>query len=165
MDPARSLKRAFFDNSMLQRRINSLARAPFLNLSEKNMKLNIPMLLLGCLAAPGLFAANVRLDSYSIEKKQLAAPLTARDAAGAEHNFKAVYLVKVKGVVPTNHALPVQLFVGEYAIREYGATRDGIYFKVYDPLVLRQMHGKPFRYAAEAKAARQTALIFKAPAE
>jgi hypothetical protein len=129
------------------------------------MKLTIPMLVLGCLAAPGLFAANVRLDSYSIEKKALTAPQAARDAAGAERSFNAVYLVKVKGVVPTNYALPVQLFVGDIPVREYGATKDGIYFKVYDPRVLKQMHGKPFRYAAAGSAARQTALVFKAPAE
>ncbi len=129
------------------------------------MKLNIPMLLLGGLAAPAVFAANVRLDSYSIEKRQLPAAMAARDAAGAERAFDKVYLVKVKGVVPANHALPVQLFVGDMPIREYGATKDGIYFKVYDPRVLKQMHGKPFRYAADAKAARPTSLIFKAPAE
>ncbi len=129
------------------------------------MKLNIPMLLLGGLAAPALFAANVRLDSYSVEKRQLPAAVAARDAGGAERAFDKVFLVKVKGVVPTNHALPVQLFVGDMPIREYGATKDGIYFKVYDPRVLKQMHGKPFRYAADAKAARETSLIFKAPAE
>ncbi|QAU32996.1 hypothetical protein [Janthinobacterium sp. 17J80-10] len=129
------------------------------------MKLTMPMLVLGCLAAPGLFAANVRLDSYSVEKKQLPAAMAARDAAGAERAFDKVYLVKVKGVIPTNYAQPVQLFIGDMPIREYGATRDGIYFKVYDPLVLKQMHGKPFRYAADAKATRQSALIFKAPAE
>ncbi len=129
------------------------------------MKLNLAMFLLGCLAAPGLFAADVRLDSYAIEKKTLPAAMAARDAAGAERAFGEVYVVKVKGVVPTNHALPVQLFVGDMPIREYGATRDGIYFKVYDARVLKQMHGKPFRYAANAKAARQTSLIFKAPAE
>lgn len=129
------------------------------------MKLTIPMLLLGSLAAPGLFAANVRLDSYSIEKKSLAAPQAAKDAAGVERAFNAVYLVKVKGVVPTNYALPVQLFVGDIPVREYGATKDGIYFKVYDPQVLRQMHGKPFRYAAANSAARQTSLMFRAPAE
>lgn len=129
------------------------------------MKKTIPMLLLGCLAAPGLFAANVRLDSYSIEKKALAAPQAARDAAGAERAFNAVYLVKVKGIVPTNYALPVQLFIGDVPVREYGATKDGIYFKVYDPQVLKKMHGKPFRYAAAGSAARQTSLVFKAPAE
>ncbi|TCS33749.1 hypothetical protein EDC30_11539 [Paucimonas lemoignei] len=130
------------------------------------MKKTIPMLLLGCLAAPGLYAANnVRLDSYSIEKKALVAPQAARDAAGAERSFHAVYLVKVKGIVPTNYALPVQLFVGDIPVREYGATRDGIYFKVYDPQVLKKMNGKPFRYATVGKAAQQTALVFKAPAE
>ena len=95
----------------------------------------------------------------------LRSAMAAGEGPAAARGFNAVYLVKVKGVVPVNHALPVQLFVGDTPIREYGATKDGIYFKVYDPRVLKQMHGKPFRYATGAKAARQTALIFKAPAE
>lgn len=131
------------------------------------MKLTLPMLLLGCLATPGLLAANkVRLDSYSVERRQLPAPRIARDANGGERAVDRVYVVKVKGVVPSNHAMPVQLFIGDTPIREYGATQDGIYFKVYDPRVMGQLHGKPFRYAtADSRGVRQTALIFKAPAE
>lgn len=129
------------------------------------MKLPTAMFLLGCLAAPLAVAANVRLDAVSVEKKLLPNPTNAPDAAGIERPFGAVYLVRVKGAIPTQYALPVHLFVGHHPIREYGATPDGIYFKVYDPSLVKSLHGKPFRYAIDGKSVRETALIFKAPIE
>jgi hypothetical protein len=129
------------------------------------MKLTMPLLLLGCFMGSNLFAATIQLDSYSIEKRPLPTPMVALDAAGNTRTFDVEYLVKVKGAVPTTRALPVYMFIGDYPIREYGATADGIYFRVTDPQVLRQMHGKPFRYAVNAQAVRQTPLIFRAPTE
>ena len=124
------------------------------------------MFLLGCLAAPAVLAApNVRLDSYAIEKRPLSATLQVQDAGGGARSINHVYVVRIKGVVPTNFAHPVQIFIGDMAIREYGATKDGIYFKVYDPQVLRQLHGKPFKYVMHGQPGKQTALVFNAPAE
>lgn len=130
------------------------------------MRKKISMFVLGCAATPMAFAAtNVRLDSYSVEKQQLLAPAEVRDANGAARSVNAMYVVRVKGLIPTNQAHPVQIFIGDTPIREYGATKDGIYFKVSDPTLLRQFHGKPFRFVTHAQPAKQSALIFNAPAE
>lgn len=124
------------------------------------------LMLMLCLAAPTVLAATaVRLDSYSIDKSPLPAPLSVPDAAGVARTADHVYVVRIKGVIPTTQAHPVRLFIGDTPIREYGATRDGIYFKVYDLGLLRQLHGKPFRYLVPGQSATQTALIFHAPAE
>lgn len=124
------------------------------------------MFVLGCVAAPVvLAAANVRLDSYSIEKRALPAPIETADANGVARTISNVHVVRIKGVIPTNQAHPVQLFIGDTPIREYGATKDGIYFNVYDPKQLRQLHGKPFKFATHKQGLQQTGLVFNAPAE
>jgi hypothetical protein len=133
------------------------------------MKKNILTLLIGSLAAAAAttsFAAPpVRLDSYSVEKRALREAVESVDADGARRPFNQVYVVRLKGVIPTTQAHPVKLFIGDMPVQEYGATKDGVYFHIYDPKQLRNLHGKAFRFATHGKGPQQSALVFNAPAE
>lgn len=128
------------------------------------MTLRKILIALACLLASNIATADqVRLESVSVHK-QIPAQVSAEP--GAESQAAPVeYVVRIKGTLPTARALPVQLFIGDYPIREYGTTSDGIYFKLRDPQLLRQLHGKPFRYATGPGTPRQTGLVFQAPAE
>jgi hypothetical protein len=108
------------------------------------------------------YAGDVRLDSYSVERQHLKAPRSVRDVNGQRRFYSDVYIVKLKGDIPIYRAVPVQLFIGDDPIREYGATAGGIYFKVYEFEQLRRWDGKAFRYALRPGELTQTALTFHA---
>ena len=107
------------------------------------------------------FAADVRMNSYSIERQALRAPAYATDTAGRRRLFNEVYIVSIKGSIPTFGALPVQIFIGEEPVREYGGTGDGIYFKVHDAYQLQRWAGKPIRYVIGPGMVRDSGLVFE----
>ncbi len=43
-------------------------------------------------------------------------------------------------------ALGLELYIGDYRVPEYGGTRDGLYFRIYDERLLSRLEGKEFRY-------------------
>lgn len=111
-----------------------------------------------CVSAP---AAEVRMDSYLVERQALRSPVYASDAAGRRRIFNEVYIVSIKGSIPTFGALPVQIFIGEEPVREYGSTSDGVYFKVHDRDQLQRWDGKPIRYVIWPGTVQNSGLVFR----
>lgn len=114
-----------------------------------------------CMFCVSAFAAEVRMNSYSVERQALRAPAYATDTAGRRRLFNEVYIVSIKGSIPTFGALPVQIFIGEEPVREYGSTGDGIYFKVYDRDQLQRWNGKPIRYVIWPGTIQESGLVFR----
>lgn len=114
-----------------------------------------------CMFCVSAFAAEVRMNSYSVERQALPAPAYANDAAGRRRLFNEVYIVHIKGSIPTFGALPVQIFIGEEPVREYGSTSDGIYFKLYDPDQFQRWNGKPIRYLIWPGTMQNSGLVFR----
>lgn len=131
-----------------------MERIPFLMLAALGLAPNMPI----------ASAADVRVDSYVLEKQTLKTPRVAADARGEKRSFSEVYVVKLKGNIPTYGAMPVLLFIGDEPIREYGATPDGVYFKVYDRSQLQRWAGKPIRYALRPGEMHDTGVIFRGDA-
>lgn len=121
------------------------------------------LLLLGFIPSIA-WAGEVQLYSYAVEKQSLKAPVMKADARGEKRQFDSVYIVRIKGQIPVHRAVPVQLFIGDHPIREYGSTGDGIYFKVYDVALLRRWHGKSIRYAVKPNEIRDSGLTFHSDA-
>jgi hypothetical protein len=88
----------------------------------------------------------LRLISYEIAQLELKKPIRLLDREGKEQKYDRAYLVTLKGTFPLNQALAFELFIGDYRIPEYGSTRDGLYFRIYDERVLARLEGKEFRY-------------------
>lgn len=121
----------------------------------------IVTLLSLCMFCAMAFAAEVRMDSYAVERLALRSPVYATDAAGRKRLFNEVYIVSIKGSIPAFGARPVQIFIGEEPVREYGSTSDGIYFKVYDPDQLQRWDGKPIRYVIWPGKLQDSGLVFR----
>jgi hypothetical protein len=113
-----------------------------------------------CFSLPPAAARDVQLQSLAIEKQTLKTSVTAIDVAGRRRAFNEVFIVRIKGRIPVYDALPVQLLIGDEPVREYGASGDGIYFKVYDPEWLKRWQGKPIRYVVPPGKAIDSGLLF-----
>jgi hypothetical protein len=88
----------------------------------------------------------VRLISYEIAQLELKKTVRLLDAEGKEQKYDRAYVVTLKGTFPLNQALGLELYIGDYRIPEYGSTRDGLYFRIYDEKLLARLEGKEFRY-------------------
>lgn len=88
----------------------------------------------------------VRLLSYEIAQLELKKTVRLLDTEGKEQKYDRAYVVTLKGTFPLNQALGLELFIGDYRIPEYGSTRDGLYFRIYDEKLLARLEGKEFRY-------------------
>jgi hypothetical protein len=91
-------------------------------------------------------AEAIRLNSYDVVQLELKAPVRLRDTEGKEHSYDRAYLFTLKGTFPRDQAMALELYIGDYQIPEYGGTRDGLYFRIYDPKLLERFDGKEFRY-------------------
>jgi hypothetical protein len=91
-------------------------------------------------------AATVGLNSYEIVQVELKKPVRLRDAEGKEQTYERAYLVTLKGTFPRDQGIGMELFIGDYRVPEYGGTKDGIYFRIYDEKILNSLEGKDFRY-------------------
>jgi hypothetical protein len=88
----------------------------------------------------------IRLISYEITQLELRNTIRLLDSQGKEQRYDRAYVVTLKGNFPLNQALGFELYIGDYRIPEYGGTRDGLYFRVYDEKLLSRLEGKEFRY-------------------
>lgn len=88
----------------------------------------------------------IRLISYEITQLELRKTIRRIDTEGKEQKYDRAYLVTVKGNFPLYQALGFELYIGDYRIPEYGGTRDGLYFRIYDERLLSRLEGKDFRY-------------------
>src|SRR6266852_557373 len=87
-----------------------------------------------------------QLSSYEVVQLELKKPVKLRDTEGKEQTYDRAYLVTLKGTFPVNQAMGLELFIGDYRIPEYGSTRDGLYFRIYDAKLLERLEGKDVRY-------------------
>ena len=91
-------------------------------------------------------AEAIRLNSYDVVQLELKTPVRLRDTEGKEHSYDRAYVFTLKGTFPRDQAMALELYIGDYQIPEYGGTRDGLYFRIYDPKLLERFDGKEFRY-------------------
>jgi hypothetical protein len=90
--------------------------------------------------------APIRLTSYEIVRIELKKPVRLRDTAGREQTYERAYLVRLNGTFPRDQARGLELYIGDYRVPEYGGTRDGLYFRIYDDKLLSRLEGKELRY-------------------
>ena len=88
----------------------------------------------------------VALYSYEIVQLELKKPVRLRDAEGKEQSYDRAYLVTLKGTFPRDQGIGMELYIGDYRVPEYGGTKDGMYFRIYDEKLLNSLEGKEFRY-------------------
>jgi hypothetical protein len=91
-------------------------------------------------------AATVGLNSYEIVQVELKKPVRLRNAEGKEQTYERAYLVTLKGTFPRDQGIGMELFIGDYRVPEYGGTKGGVYFRIYDEKILNSLEGKDFRY-------------------
>ena len=124
------------------------------------------VLLLVLLALPIAASAQerrrgVEIRSYEIALADLDHPET-RIADGVRRTFSQVYIVELKGDFGEIGAIPVDVYIGDHKIEEYGGTHDGIYFKVYDEALFDRLEGQPFAYGFEGEKVETLDLRFTA---
>jgi hypothetical protein len=88
----------------------------------------------------------IRLISYEITQLELKKTVRLLDPEGKEQKYDRAYVVTLKGNFPLNQGLGFELYIGDYRIPEYGGTREGLYFRIYDEKLLSRLEGKDFRY-------------------
>ena len=102
----------------------------------------------------------IQLVSYDIVRLELKKPVRLRDLEGKEQTYDRAYLVTLKGTFPRNQGLGMELYIGDYRVPEYGGTRDGIYFRLYDEKLAASLEGKEFRYRFASKEIRSLNMRF-----
>jgi hypothetical protein len=102
----------------------------------------------------------VQLLSYEIVRLELKSPVRLRDSEGKEQSYERAYLVTLKGTFPRNQGLGMELYIDDYRVPEYGGTRDGVYFRIYDDKLLARLEGKEFRYRFASKEIRSLDMRF-----
>jgi hypothetical protein len=88
----------------------------------------------------------IRMISYDVVQLDLKKTVRLLDTEGKEQKYDRAYVVTVKGTFPLNESLGFELYVGDYRVPEYGSTRDGLYFRIYDERLLSRLEDKEFRY-------------------
>jgi hypothetical protein len=88
----------------------------------------------------------IRLISYEVVQLELKKTVRLLDQEGKEQKYDRAYVVTLKGTFPLNQAVAFELYVGDYRVPEYGSTRDGLYFRIYDEKLLARLEDKEFRY-------------------
>ncbi|WP_372364586.1 hypothetical protein [Candidatus Uabimicrobium sp. HlEnr_7] len=89
---------------------------------------------------------NVALRACRVTQKTLRKPISQ-----GKSTYTNVYVISIDADLPNNYAIPVDIFVGDYQITEYGGTSTGIYFHIYNPQQLVSLNGKPIAYGYENK--------------
>lgn len=90
---------------------------------------------------------SVVLESIEITHVELDKRVLARNAEGEPQTFKESYMVRLalkKSAVPKGPVL--NIFVGERRISELGGWQAGVYFYVYDPVLLERLAGGELFY-------------------
>lgn len=87
---------------------------------------------------------KISISSYDIYIQVLTKPRIIVDAKGQQKSYTKAYVVRLKGYFAVDRAIPVDVYIGDYKIPEYGGTKDGIYFKVYDEKLLQKLDNQAF---------------------
>jgi hypothetical protein len=104
--------------------------------------------------------ASIQLVSYQVVQLELRAPVRLRDPEGKEQSYHRAYLITLNGTFPRDQGLGFELFIGDYRIPEYGGTREGLYFRIYDPKIVSSLEGKEFGYRFGGKEVRSFGMRF-----
>jgi hypothetical protein len=89
------------------------------------------------------------------------AHLSARDRKSVA---PVTYLVKVRfETMPEATSQGWALYIGDFRVPKYWATRDGIYFKVFDPQFFEEHQGEPLRFSQNGIDFVDTGLTLTAP--
>jgi hypothetical protein len=103
----------------------------------------------------------IKITGYDIYEQKLRGPMTVMDVHGAKRTYTKVYVVELKGEFGEPSAIPLDIFIGDYKIPEYGGSKEGIYFKIYDKKLLEQLEKKPFGYGYQNQKIKTLGLMFK----
>lgn len=123
----------------------------------------LALLILPCASsgqARGEKTQEIRITGYDIFEQDFEKPLTRIDERGARRTYGRAYVVHVKGSFGEPRAIPVDLFIGDYRVPEYGGTKEGIYFRIYDDTLLEKLEGRLFAYGFEGQKVRTTDVRF-----
>lgn len=103
----------------------------------------------------------VTISAYDIYEQRLKQPMTVMDIRGVKKTTEKIYIVELKGEFDEPGAIPVDIFIGDYKVPEYGGTKEGIYFKIYDGELLQRLEAKPFGYGYKDQKIKTFKLKFK----
>lgn len=95
------------------------------------------------------YQEEIRITGYEIRVQEFKKPFERIDEKGAMRRYSKAYVVHVRGSFGEPRAIPVEVYIGDYKVPEYGGTKDGIYFKIYDEELLQRLNGKPFGFGFE----------------
>lgn len=94
---------------------------------------------------------EIRVSGYEIFEQDFEKPLIRLDERGARRSYTRAYVVHLKGNFGEIRAIPVDIFIGDYKVPEYGGTKEGVYFRIYDEKLLEKLEGRPFAYGFQGQ--------------
>jgi hypothetical protein len=103
----------------------------------------------------GLVASNcsagetpgkIEIHDYKITVRELKKPLV-RIINKQKVQFDREYFVQVKATMPPIQAKETNFYIGKYHIPQYGDTKDGFYFIMYDLHFLESLEDGEFAYS------------------
>lgn len=121
---------------------------------------------LACAGSPAVLGQQaeprraVTIRSYEIGLAELPRPEVRRDSAGVERSYDRVYVVHLKGDFGAPRAIPVDIWIGDYKVEEYGGTEEGIYFKVYDEGLFDRLENQPIAWGLQGQKVATVELRF-----
>lgn len=103
---------------------------------------------------------NISISSYEISVHEFEKPFMKIDTKGTKRSYTKVYIINLKGNFGEPSAIPVDIFIGDYKVPEYGGTKDGIYFRIYDEKLLEDLENKQFSYGFQNQKVKTFKLRF-----
>jgi len=103
---------------------------------------------------------DIRITGYEIFEQNFEKPLVRLDERGTPRSYSRAYVVHLKGYFGEPSAIPIDIFIGDYRVPEYGGTTEGIYFRIYDEKLLKKLAGSSFSYGFEGRKVETTSVRF-----
>lgn len=94
---------------------------------------------------------EIMIIGYEIKLQEFEKPIIRINEKGEMQRYTKAYVVYVKGSFGEPRAIPVEIYIGDYRVPEYGGMKDGIYFRIYEDTLLQRLEGKPFGYGYEGQ--------------
>ncbi len=80
---------------------------------------------------------------------------------GEEKSYTKAHKVSLQGNFMVDRAIPVEIYIGDYKVPEYGGAADGIYFKIYDKELLKSLNNQFIAYGFDNQKWRISSLQLK----
>jgi hypothetical protein len=100
--------------------------------------------------------AAIEMTGYDVTYVVLQTPLTIQSKT---HTHAT--LVRLHGTFPRGTAALMRLWVGTYAVSEYGGAPDGIYFLLFDKATVSKLEGSEFTYTFRSKEPKSLGFAFE----